>query len=129
MNYIFDTNVLLLYIRKDPFVNIIDEKFNPFDFPNRAILSVVSIGEIKALALKNGWGKRRLELLNQSLNEFIIADINVKRIIEMYAQIDAFSQNKITDRPLPNGKTARNMGNPEYSGGLRQQDLFYKQPY
>jgi len=28
----------------------------------------------------------------------------------MYAQIDAFSQNKIADRPLPNGKTARNMG-------------------
>lgn len=38
----------------------------------------------------------------------LIADINIEPIIESYAEIDAYSQNKLPGRPLP--LTARNMG-------------------
>lgn len=39
---------------------------------------------------------------------FTIVDINIEPIIQEYAAIDAFSQNKLAARPL--GASARNMG-------------------
>ena len=39
---------------------------------------------------------------------FAITDINIDIIIKQYAQIDAFSQGKLKDRPL--SISARNMG-------------------
>lgn len=42
------------------------------------------------------------------LSKLIRADINVEQIIDTYADIDAYSQNKLHARPL--SLTARNMG-------------------
>ena len=42
------------------------------------------------------------------LEELLITDINTEDLIERYAEIDAFSHDKIIGRPL--GMTARNMG-------------------
>ncbi len=47
-------------------------------------------------------------MLDTLLNEFLIADINVESIIDKYAEIDAFSQNKLPENPL--GSSPRNMG-------------------
>ena len=41
-------------------------------------------------------------------NELLITDINSQDLIERYAEIDAFSQGKLLDRPL--NMTSRNMG-------------------
>ena len=37
-------------------------------------------------------------------------DINTDRIIQRYAEIDAYSQGKDPVKPLPRGLTSRNMG-------------------
>lgn len=66
------------------------------------------MGEIKSIALRNHWGKRKRELLDDILHDLIIADIRSEDVIDMYAEIDAFSQGKIPDKPL--NVTARNMG-------------------
>jgi predicted nucleic acid-binding protein len=44
------------------------------------------------------------------LNQFLIIPIEAKDIVDVYAEIDAFSKNKLPNKPLPVGMSARNMG-------------------
>lgn len=108
MNYILDTNILLTYLRETEITKKIEKEYNPLDKENTAIISVVSVGEIKSIAIRNNWGNKKLKTLDEFLNTFLIADINVKSIIERYAEIDAYSQGKLKGKS--HGKTARNMG-------------------
>ncbi len=107
MNYILDTNVILTYIRQSKYSLLIDEKYAPLSAENTPIISVVSVGELYAIALKNKWGITKIDLLKRFINMFIIADINVSSILQTYAKIDAFSQGKLV---RDNKFTARNMG-------------------
>lgn len=110
MKYVFDTNILLHYLRneEDIIVNLLEKQFNPLDVANTPIVCVVSVGELKSLARRNGWGKKRIENMEKFLSLFVIVDIYAESILDMYAEIDAYSQNKIPEKPLP--VSARNMG-------------------
>ena len=108
MNYILDTNILLLYIRDNSTKEFIEQEFNPFGKGNNPIISVVTIGEIKSIATRNKWGIRRLKILDKIFTKLIITDINSGDVIDLYAEIDTYSQNKLDHKPL--GLTARNMG-------------------
>ncbi|MEM1320783.1 MAG: PIN domain-containing protein [Bacteroidota bacterium] len=108
MDYLLDTNIVLAYIRQDKRVQLVDERYDPLSESNAAIISIVTVGEIKSIAIRNNWGDRKLELLETLLNQFIVADINVKSVVERYAQIDAFSQGRLKDEKST--FTARNMG-------------------
>jgi tRNA(fMet)-specific endonuclease VapC len=106
--YLVDTNILLLYLRKDSRTLYIDTHYNPFVTLATPIISVVTEGEIRSIALQRDWGVNKLVALEALLKKFLIADIHVKDIIESYAEIDAFSQGKLTSKPL--GMSARSMG-------------------
>lgn len=108
MNYLLDTNILLIYLRSKKERAQIESTYDPFGANNNPIISIVSVGEIKSIAKRNYWGKRKLQLLAEILNSLIIIDINSEDLIEKYAEIDAYSQGKIIDKPLP--MTSRNMG-------------------
>jgi len=108
MTYLLDTNILLAYLRDSELANEIDKHFQPLSFPNTPVVSVVSLGELKSIALRNNWGQKRLDLLNRFVKQFLIADINISTIIEKYAEIDAFSQGKLVTKVLK--ESARNMG-------------------
>lgn len=60
MLYIFDTNVVLAYLKRSKIKDFVETEYRPFVFPNQPIISVVTVAEIRALALKNNWGKRRI---------------------------------------------------------------------
>ncbi len=109
MNYLLDTNILLLYLRANQgLVAQIDKDFAPLAAPNTSVLSVVTIGEIRSIATQNHWGVPKIAKLLQFVQRFPIADIHVESIILRYAEIDAFSQGRLPERPL--GMSARNMG-------------------
>ncbi len=108
MNYLLDTNVLITYIRSNKYSERIDEVYNPLSFGNTSIISVVSIGEIKSIALQNNWGIKKQKYLKMFFEKFLIADINATAIIDRYAEIDAFSQNKLKQKSL--NTSSRNMG-------------------
>jgi len=108
MNYILDTNILLYYIRNNKTTQKIEQKLNLFDDQNTLVLSVVSIGEIRAIAKQNNWGKIKKERLKNLLDKFLIVEIKIDTIIEKYAEIDTYSQGKLHNMPLNN--SARNMG-------------------
>ena len=90
------------------FVEFIEEKFKPFDIFAEAIVSVVTIAELKSIALQNKWGNRRIQKMEDFLTRFVVADINTEDIVNRYAEIDAFSQGRLTGRK--SNFTARNMG-------------------
>lgn len=108
--FVLDTNILLTYLRGDKIYQFVNETYQPFQSGNQSFISVVSLGEIEALALKNDWGLKRKVRLEKAFIEFVPISINAKDIIQRYAEIDAYSQGKLKNKPLPNGMTARNMG-------------------
>lgn len=107
MRYLLDTNILLIYLRDTNKSAEIDRQFDPLGIANVPVISVVTIGEIRSLAIRNRWGSRRIQKLNEFLSQLVVADIYVEEIIQLYAEIDAFSQGLLPGRPL--GSSARNM--------------------
>jgi predicted nucleic acid-binding protein len=56
---VLDTNILLIKLRLDSRWANIEQTFLRDD--NRHLISVVTLGELHALALKNNWGKARAQ--------------------------------------------------------------------
>jgi tRNA(fMet)-specific endonuclease VapC len=108
MDYLLDTNIVLNLIRESPLSKQLKTDFQLFKLPQRLFVSVVVEGELESLALQNQWGIIKRNDLTHYLDNLIIVDIRVQSIIKRYAEIDAFSQNKLQNRPLNN--SARNMG-------------------
>jgi tRNA(fMet)-specific endonuclease VapC len=108
MRFLFDTNIAIHYMRKSSVMVQIENKFSPFASGQEPFLCAVSIGELRSFAIQNNWGEIRKVQLEQFFKKFIITDINVNQILHRYAEIDAFSQNKLIEKPLT--VTARNMG-------------------
>lgn len=108
MTLLFDTNILLHFLRESPLSKRVENELNPFDPSNTLLISVVTEGELRSLGFQNGWGKKRLEKLENDLKDFAVVPIRSRDIIERYAELDAFSQGKLPGKPL--GTSARNMG-------------------
>lgn len=96
MRYFLDTNILLLYLREDTTAIRVESEYRVLEKDNLALVSIVNKGELRALALKNKWGSRRIAQLEDFINQFLIIDINAEDIINRYAEIDAYSQGKLT---------------------------------
>ena len=108
MNYILDTNIVLIYTRESPLTKIIENKYNLFNSKNKLYLSVVTIAELKSLILQRNYGEKKLRILENMLKNFSIIDINIDEILDRYAKIDAYSQGKLKKKK--GDFTARNMG-------------------
>lgn len=74
------------------------------------MISVVTKAELLSLGKQLGWRNKKISKLNQLLEKLFIIDINNSdsELIEAYYTIDAFSQGKLSDKPL--NDSARNMG-------------------
>lgn len=108
MNYVLDTNIILLSLVNSAFAIDFRNTYQPL--VNKMILSAVSEGELKSLAIQRKWGIRRKDDLNNALADYLIYPVKVQAVIDMYAEIDAYSQGKLPDKSLPYGMSARNMG-------------------
>ncbi len=108
MRFLFDTNAIIIYFKNREIKSNLDESYNPLGSENTAIISIVTLGEIESLALRNKWSEKRIKLMEDFLNKFVIADINSKDVIRKYAEIDTFSQGKLENKKL--GMSSRNMG-------------------
>ncbi|WKN46159.1 hypothetical protein [Tunicatimonas pelagia] len=67
MNYLLDTNIVLVYLRDEKTRQYVEKEYDPFGVENNPVISVVTVGEIKSLARRNYWGKKRLKLLTDIL--------------------------------------------------------------
>lgn len=108
--YLLDTNILLAYLRGHALYRQI-ENDHQLAGPEAVILiSVTTKAELLSIGVQNNWGEKKMNLLGALLNKLIIVDINEadRSLMEAYANIDAFSQDRLAGRPL--GDSARNMG-------------------
>jgi tRNA(fMet)-specific endonuclease VapC len=108
MIYLFDTNILIHYVRQSEVMNKIERDFNPFGNGNECWLCVVSKGEMRSIAIQNNWGKRRINQMEELMSNFYPADIFSDEVIDAYAEIDAYSQGNLPAKISP--FSARNMG-------------------
>ncbi len=108
MIFLFDTNIILIYLRNILMKQKIESAFNPFGLNNSSSVSIVTIGELKSFTLKNKWGNRRIQELEEFLLRLVVVDINTEDVVNCYAEIDAFSQGRLDGRK--SNFTARNMG-------------------
>lgn len=109
--FILDTNIVLAYFQnKENIVNEIESIFPLFTDENITAISIVTIGELYSLSLQRHWGQPKIDKLTELIRELVVIDINADDLIERYAVIDAYSQGKLFDKPLPTGLTSRNMG-------------------
>jgi len=111
MKFILDTNIVLSYaMNKQKILDYIDSIFTLFADENFITISVITVGELYSIALQRNWGKQKNIDLNRIINKLFILDINHDALVKRYAEIDAYSQGKLANKPLPPGVSARNMG-------------------
>ncbi len=107
MTYFFDTNIVLAYLRQTQLATVVTAILDLTD-DNEVHISIVTAGEIWSIAQQNNWGVSRLAKLQRLLDDYFRVNVTDNELIQRYALIDAYSQNKLIERPL--GTSARNMG-------------------
>ncbi len=105
MNLILDTNILILLAR-DQKRHLID-KINPDN--QKLFISIVSIGELKSIALQNEWGRKKWDVINTLIDDAVIVDVS-ENLMETYSQIDSYSQKRNPTFSQYSFDTPRNMG-------------------
>jgi tRNA(fMet)-specific endonuclease VapC len=108
MNYLLDTNIVLIYTRGSALAEEIDNKYNLFDSSNDLYISVVTVAELKSIIIQRNYGEKKIRILEDLMQNFSIIDINITEILDRYAEIDAYSQGKLMGKK--GDFTARNMG-------------------
>ncbi|MDX2303311.1 MAG: PIN domain-containing protein [Microscillaceae bacterium] len=109
MKIILDTSIILLLVKNEKFGIFFEENYQK-KFPNDLYYVYVSLGELDAIVKKNTWGKNKIKYLNDILRGLELIPMDNYDFVDSYGTIDAYSQGKLKDRPLPKGLSARNMG-------------------
>jgi tRNA(fMet)-specific endonuclease VapC len=100
--YLLDTSVLLHLIRGGELGRYIRSTFKLDDAAYRPLVSIVTHGEIWALASRNRWGADKRAALRLMLDNLVTIDLNDDAILAAYVETDAAA------RAAPGG--ARNLG-------------------
>jgi len=109
MNYILDTNIPILVVKNSKFAAFFENTYSK-DIAATFSISFVSLGELDSIIQQNQWGAKRIKQLNHILNKLIVIPLDNKDFIRNYGTIDAYSQGKLKNKPLPVGMSSRNMG-------------------
>ena len=104
--------MLLGLTRGTAWAKMADDRFKLGDPEVISFTCVVCVGEILALAERNGWGGEKRAALEERIGEFPQAPINDREVLDAYARIDAWSSGKAVDAPgnAPPPKPAARLG-------------------
>lgn len=86
--YFLDTSVLLSLIRGKQLGSYLNQTFGLSEVVNRPLISIVTHGELWAMAERNNWGSEKRAALVHMLNDLITLDLNDPQIIEGYIGVD-----------------------------------------
>ncbi len=90
--YLLDTNVLVHLVRGDAVWVRVRATYQPLLADPRPILSVVSAGELRSLALQFNWQAQKIDQMEFCLGYFPRVSIDDEEIVRAYAMIDAHAQ-------------------------------------
>jgi tRNA(fMet)-specific endonuclease VapC len=92
-NYVLDTSALLSLIRGKELGQQIDSAFGLRAFFHRHVISIVTHGELYAMANRNNWSQDKRNVLAHALNELVTVNIDNKPLVEAYVQVEASCRN------------------------------------
>ena len=98
--FLLDTNILLGLAREASWARQTYHQFNLGDADAISFTSVVCIGEILAIAERNGWGSKKRSTLERTLARLPDLPIQDPDILRVYALIDAWSQGTSVAAPV-----------------------------
>ena len=89
--YLLDTNIVVALVRDNDLGKFVDQTYRLTSGTNSFLLSVVSVGELYALAMKFGWGSQKQETLSKLISTLPVVDIHDSTLLQAYGQLDALS--------------------------------------
>jgi tRNA(fMet)-specific endonuclease VapC len=85
--YLLDTNILVHFVRDSRVWRRIVGRYDLLLHDPTPLISVVSIGELRAIARRNGWGLRRLSQADYICSHLLPVTISDDPIFNAYALI------------------------------------------
>lgn len=95
--FVLDTNIVLAYIRQSPLYLELESSLRLTSDDAQLIVSIVTVGEIRVLAHRNGWGEKKIVQLNAFIEHALfVVDVNfgAPELIDAYVEIDCFSHGR-----------------------------------
>jgi tRNA(fMet)-specific endonuclease VapC len=90
--HLLDKNILVHFVRGSALWERIRDAYQPLTTEPRPLVSVVSAGELRSLAIQWNWGRQKLEQIEFALTFFHIHTIQDPDVIRIYALIDAYCE-------------------------------------
>lgn len=87
---LLDTNVVLHLVRGKATGLALDQAFGLRTRPDRPLISVITVGEMLALAAQREWSSKTVAILKQIAEQLVVVDVRNQTVLEKYAEIDAF---------------------------------------
>jgi tRNA(fMet)-specific endonuclease VapC len=94
MLYLLDTNILLAYVRGGNVYKAVEATYSLWTLTPAPIISVVSEGEIRALAEEFSWGKGKRALMENLLARFTIIPLPFGSVITDYVRVSEYSRKR-----------------------------------
>jgi predicted nucleic acid-binding protein len=87
-SYVLDTSVLLHLIRGKELGEQIDRAFGLRSAIHRHVISIVTHGELWALAGRNRWGDEKRNVLNTTLANVVSLNIDSELLVRAYVRVE-----------------------------------------
>lgn len=89
---LLDTGILVHFIRDDDVARRLERDHGLSKRTIRPLISFVTFGEIRSLARKLGWGRRKIADLDRLLDQVVVVHIHQGDILDHYATLDFHSE-------------------------------------
>lgn len=99
--YLLDTSVLLHTLRGKEQGKILEERFKLISNPQKPLISVVSIGEIRVIAATNKWGSEKLKAIERMISNVVVVPIFHQRVLDAYVDISMYLRSHETGAKVP----------------------------
>lgn len=90
--YLLDSNILLELARGGERGRMIVAEYHLETTLSSSMVSIITVGEMLALARKFGWGSRKVAALRKMLDQLVWIDINRWEILHAYGEIDHYNR-------------------------------------
>lgn len=94
--YLLDTNVVLYLLRGKAAGEAIDATFGFRSGRTTAIVSVVTVGELRAIAALSGWGDKKQSTLRELLGQIVQLSISRDDILDAYARVEYYTRKQLS---------------------------------
>jgi tRNA(fMet)-specific endonuclease VapC len=91
---LLDTSIVIHLLRGKATGECIEQTYGLRDRPERPLVSIVTLGELRGFARYRNWGAPRVALLDELVRNLIVVDIRHASVLDRYAEIHAFCRKR-----------------------------------